>query len=45
VRAQVAALRDAGVGHLLCQLAFGAMEREEALANMRRFSEAVIERP
>ena len=31
VREQVAALRDAGVGHLLCQTAFGAMEREEAL--------------
>ncbi len=45
VREQVAALGDAGVGHLLCQTAFGAMEREEALANMRRFSEAVIRRP
>ena len=42
VREQVAALGDAGVGHLLCQTAFGAMEREEALANMRRFSEAAI---
>ena len=27
VREQVAALADAGVGHLLCQVAFGAMER------------------
>ncbi len=45
VREQVAALGDAGVGHLLCQTAFGAMEREEALANMRAFSEAVISRP
>ena len=45
VREQVAALAEAGVGHLLCQTAFGAMEREEALANMRRFSGAVIERP
>jgi len=45
VREQVAALRQAGVGHLLCQIAFGAMEREEALANMRAFSGAVIRRP
>ena len=44
VREQVAALAQAGVGHLLCQTAFGAMEREEALANMRAFSEAAIRR-
>ncbi len=45
VREQVAALAEAGVGHLLCQTAFGAMARDEALAVIRRFSEAVIQRP
>jgi alkanesulfonate monooxygenase SsuD/methylene tetrahydromethanopterin reductase-like flavin-dependent oxidoreductase (luciferase family) len=42
VREQVAELRDAGVKHLLCQTAFGAMDHEQNLASMRRFGEQVI---
>ena len=41
---QLAALRDAGVGHLLCQLSFGYMAQEQILASMRRFAEHVMPR-
>jgi alkanesulfonate monooxygenase SsuD/methylene tetrahydromethanopterin reductase-like flavin-dependent oxidoreductase (luciferase family) len=42
VRDQVAALRDAGVRHLLCQTGFGDMDHERNLASMRRFGEEVM---
>jgi alkanesulfonate monooxygenase SsuD/methylene tetrahydromethanopterin reductase-like flavin-dependent oxidoreductase (luciferase family) len=42
VAEQVAALRDAGVGHLLCQLSFGYLAHERIMASMRRFGERVI---
>jgi alkanesulfonate monooxygenase SsuD/methylene tetrahydromethanopterin reductase-like flavin-dependent oxidoreductase (luciferase family) len=42
VAEQVAALRDAGVGHLLCQLSFGYLSHERIMASMRRFGEHVI---
>jgi alkanesulfonate monooxygenase SsuD/methylene tetrahydromethanopterin reductase-like flavin-dependent oxidoreductase (luciferase family) len=44
VAEQVAALRDAGVGHLLCQLSFGYLPHERITASMRRFAEGVIPR-
>jgi alkanesulfonate monooxygenase SsuD/methylene tetrahydromethanopterin reductase-like flavin-dependent oxidoreductase (luciferase family) len=39
---QVAELRDAGVGHLLCQMSFGYLGDERIKSSMRRFGEAVI---
>jgi len=42
VREQVAELADAGVKHLLCQTAFGAMSHLRNLASMRRFGEQVM---
>jgi alkanesulfonate monooxygenase SsuD/methylene tetrahydromethanopterin reductase-like flavin-dependent oxidoreductase (luciferase family) len=42
VRGQVAALRDVGVQHLLCQTGFGAMSHEQNIASMRRFGEQVM---
>ena len=42
VREQVAALRDAGVRHLLCQTGFGDMDQAQNLDSMRRFSEQVM---
>ena len=37
----IAELRDAGVGHLLCQMSFGYLEHERIKSSMRRF-EAVL---
>jgi alkanesulfonate monooxygenase SsuD/methylene tetrahydromethanopterin reductase-like flavin-dependent oxidoreductase (luciferase family) len=42
VRDQVAALRDVGVRHLLCQTGFGDMNHEQNLLSMRRFGEQVM---
>jgi len=42
VREQVAALRDVGVRHLLCQTGFGDMSHEQNLSSMRRFGEQVM---
>ena len=42
VRKQVAELRDAGVRHLLCQTAFGAMDHTRIVASLRRFGEQVM---
>ena len=42
VREQVAALRDVGVQHLLCQTGFGDMSHEQNLLSMRRFGEQVM---
>ena len=42
VRDQVAALRDVGVQHLLCQTGFGDMSHEQNLLSMRRFGEQVM---
>ena len=39
---QVAELRDAGVGHLLCQMSFGYLGHERIKSSMRRFGEKVI---
>ncbi len=41
VRGQVAALRDAGVGHLVCQTAFGDMSYDQAARVMTRFGREV----
>jgi hypothetical protein len=42
VAEQVAELRQAGVGHLLCQMSFGYLDHERIKASMRRFGETVI---
>ena len=42
VAEQVAELRRAGVGHLLCQMSFGYLGHERIKASMRRFGEGVI---
>lgn len=42
VREQVAALRDVGVQHLLCQTGFGDLSHEQNLLSMRRFGEQVM---
>ena len=39
---QVAELRDAGVGHLLCQMSFGYLDHERIKRSMRQFGETVI---
>ncbi len=41
---QVAELRDAGVGHLLCQMSFGYLSHAQITASMRRFGEEVMPR-
>ena len=41
VREELAALRDAGVQHVLCQFGFGAMPHEYIMASMQRFGEHV----
>jgi alkanesulfonate monooxygenase SsuD/methylene tetrahydromethanopterin reductase-like flavin-dependent oxidoreductase (luciferase family) len=42
VAEQVAELRDAGVGHLLCQMSFGYLDHGRIKSSMRRFGETVI---
>ena len=42
VAEQVAELRDAGVGHLLCQMSFGYLAHERIKSSMRRFAEKVM---
>jgi len=39
---QVAALHQAGVQHLLCQMSFGYMAHDRIMASMRRFGEQVM---
>ena len=42
VAEQIAALRDAGVGHVLAQMSFGYLGHERIVASMRRFGEHVL---
>jgi alkanesulfonate monooxygenase SsuD/methylene tetrahydromethanopterin reductase-like flavin-dependent oxidoreductase (luciferase family) len=42
VTEQMAALRDAGVGHVLAQMSFGYLGHKRILASMRRFGETVM---
>jgi alkanesulfonate monooxygenase SsuD/methylene tetrahydromethanopterin reductase-like flavin-dependent oxidoreductase (luciferase family) len=42
VAEQVAELRNAGVGHLLCQMSFGYLAHGRITGSMRRFGEKVI---
>jgi alkanesulfonate monooxygenase SsuD/methylene tetrahydromethanopterin reductase-like flavin-dependent oxidoreductase (luciferase family) len=42
VKEQVAALKDAGVRHLLCQTGFGDMDHEQNIASMQRFGTQVM---
>ncbi|HJU33198.1 MAG TPA: LLM class flavin-dependent oxidoreductase [Hyphomicrobiaceae bacterium] len=42
VAEQVAELRDAGVGHLLCQMSFGYLDHQLIKQSMQRFSDKVM---
>jgi hypothetical protein len=42
VAEQVAAMRGAGVRHVLCQMSFGYLAQPRILASMRRFGEHVL---
>ena len=42
VKEQVAALKDAGVRHLLCQTGFGDMDHEQNISSMQRFGTQVM---
>jgi len=44
VAEQIAAMRDAGCGHVLCQMSFGYLGHDQIKASMRRFGETVIPR-
>ena len=44
VAEQVAALRDAGVYHVLCQMSLGYLPHAKIMESMRRFGEDVIPR-
>jgi alkanesulfonate monooxygenase SsuD/methylene tetrahydromethanopterin reductase-like flavin-dependent oxidoreductase (luciferase family) len=44
VAGDLEALRDAGVGHLLCQMSFGHLPHARILASMERFGTAVMPR-
>ena len=42
VAEQIAALRDTGLQHLLCQMSFGGMAHDKVMASMQRFGEQVM---
>ncbi|MBU2531315.1 MAG: LLM class flavin-dependent oxidoreductase, partial [Alphaproteobacteria bacterium] len=42
VRGQIEELRDAGVGHVLCQMSFGYMSHENITHSMREFGSKVM---
>jgi alkanesulfonate monooxygenase SsuD/methylene tetrahydromethanopterin reductase-like flavin-dependent oxidoreductase (luciferase family) len=42
VAEQVAALRDVGVHHVLCQMSFGYLDHDRILASMHRFGAHVL---
>jgi alkanesulfonate monooxygenase SsuD/methylene tetrahydromethanopterin reductase-like flavin-dependent oxidoreductase (luciferase family) len=44
VAEQVAALRDAGAHHLLCQMSYGHLPHATLMASMRRFGEQVMKK-
>jgi alkanesulfonate monooxygenase SsuD/methylene tetrahydromethanopterin reductase-like flavin-dependent oxidoreductase (luciferase family) len=44
VAEQVAALRDLGLGHVMCQASWGGLAHDKAVASLRRFGEHVIPR-
>jgi len=41
VAEQIAALRDAGLGHVMCQASWGGLSHDKAMASLRRFGEHV----
>ena len=41
VAEQIAALRDVGLGHVMCQASWGGMTHDRAVASLRRFGEHV----
>ena len=42
VQEEFAALRDAGIEHVLCQFGFGDMPHQHVMASMSRFSERIV---
>jgi alkanesulfonate monooxygenase SsuD/methylene tetrahydromethanopterin reductase-like flavin-dependent oxidoreductase (luciferase family) len=41
VAEQIAALRDVGLGHVMCQASWGGLAHDKAMASLRRFGEHV----
>jgi alkanesulfonate monooxygenase SsuD/methylene tetrahydromethanopterin reductase-like flavin-dependent oxidoreductase (luciferase family) len=41
VAEQIAALRDVGLGHVMCQASWGGLAHDKAVASLRRFGEHV----
>jgi alkanesulfonate monooxygenase SsuD/methylene tetrahydromethanopterin reductase-like flavin-dependent oxidoreductase (luciferase family) len=41
VAEQIAALRDLGLGHVMCQASWGGLSHDKAVASLRRFGEHV----
>jgi alkanesulfonate monooxygenase SsuD/methylene tetrahydromethanopterin reductase-like flavin-dependent oxidoreductase (luciferase family) len=41
VAEQVAALREAGLGHVMCQASWGGLPHAQAMASLRLFGERV----
>ncbi len=41
VAEQIAALRDLGLGHIMCQASWGGLAHDKAVASLRRFGEHV----
>jgi len=42
VAEQIAALRDLGLGHVMCQASWGGLTHDKAMASLRRFGEHVV---
>ena len=42
VAEQIAALRDLGLGHVMCQASWGGLSHDKAVASLRRFGEHVM---
>src|SRR5207249_11147874 len=41
VAEQIAALREVGLGHVMCQASWGGLAHDDAMASLRRFGEPV----
>jgi hypothetical protein len=41
VAEQIAALREVGLGHVMCQASWGGLTHDKAVASLRRFGEHV----
>ena len=39
---QIAALREVGLGHVMCQASWGGLAHDKVVASLRRFGEHVV---